>query len=108
MDTIGKRIIVNGDMSGNLVSEVFSLDNMLHFSVHAIWTGSPEGDLIIEASGELGEALNWAELSTEPVSGAGQKIWLDRNSPYKWVRVKYNSQSGSGDLTVHAISKGDK
>jgi hypothetical protein len=108
MDTIGKRIIANGDMSGNLTSDVLSLNNMLHFSVHAIWNGSPEGQLIIEASGELGQPLSWAQLSSEVVAGAGQKIWLDRNTPYKWLRVRYVRTNGIGTLEIHAITKGDK
>jgi len=108
MDTLGKRLLVDGDMSGNLTSEVLALDNMMHYSVHAIWTGAPNGTLFIDISGELGEPTNWAQLATVAVAGAGQQIWMDRNAPYKWVRLRYVNAGGTGTLTIHSIAKGDK
>jgi hypothetical protein len=107
MDTIGKRLFQDTDMTGTLVSEPVDLNNMVHIGIHNKWTGTPAGDLFFEVSGELGEPTIWETLDSASVSGAGTQFWIDRNAPYKWARVRYVPTGSTGLLTSHAITKGD-
>lgn len=108
MDTIGKRLITNGDMSGNLTSESFCLDNMEHISVNCNYVGTPTGNLVYEISSDMSDPTNWQTLATVAVAGAaGGQIWLDRNAPYKYMRITYAFTSGVGTLNVNIIAKGD-
>ena len=109
MDTLGKRIIENGDMSGNINSEVIPLDNILHYAIQCNWTGgTADGDIHIEVSAELGAPSNWSRIASATVLGSGTQLWFDRNVPYKWVRIVYERSSGTGVLEVVVILKGDK
>lgn len=108
MDTLGQRLIENADMTGTLISDTLGLSNILHYSVHATWTGAPNGTLFIDISGELGAPENWAQLASVAVSGAGNQIWMDRNAPYKWVRLRYVPTGGTGTMTIHSIVKGSR
>jgi hypothetical protein len=108
MDTIGKRLLVNGDMSGPLTSEVFSLENIEHLSANCNYTGTPTGTLTYEISSDMGSPVNFQTLASVPVAGAaGGQIWLDRNAPYQWMRISYTPTAGVGTLNVNVIAKGD-
>lgn len=108
MDTIGKRLFEDVDMTGTLTSEPVSLNNMVHIGIHNTWTGTPNGDIYFEVSGEIGDPTNWEILDSASVTGAGSQFWIDRNAPYRWARVRYVPSSGTGLLTSHAITKGDQ
>lgn len=107
MDTIGKRLFTNEDMTGTLVSEPVSMNNMLHIGIHNTWTGTCTGEIYFEVSGDIGQPVNWEILDSAPVSGAGSQYWIDRNAPYKWARVRYVPTANTGLLTSHSITKGD-
>ena len=108
MDTLGQRLIENADMTAPITSATLGLNNILHYCVHATWTGAPTGTLFIDVSGEIGEPLNWAQLASVAVSGAGNQLWMDRNAPYKWVRLRYVPTGGTGTMTIHSIVKGHR
>lgn len=106
MDTIGKRLIENQNMASTLISDVLDLNNVLHYTVHATWTGAPTGDLFLEISGELGAPVNWEAIAALPIAGSGQQLWFDRNAPYRWVRLRYEPTAGTGTLNIASITKG--
>jgi hypothetical protein len=107
MDTVGKRLFDNTDMTGTLVSEPVDLNNMIHIGIHNTWSGTPAGDLYFEVSGELGEPVNWEALDSASIAGAGSQFWIDRNAPYRWARVRYVPTGSTGFLTSHVVTKGD-
>ena len=107
MDTVGKRAFQNASMASTLVSEPISLNNMLHTSVHCVWSGAPTGDLFYEISGDIGEPTNWEVYDSATVSGSGTQYWVDRNVPYMWLRVRYVPSAGTGTLDADIITKGD-
>jgi hypothetical protein len=108
MDTLGKHLLIAGDMSGNLVSEVFCLDNMIHVSTNCNYVGTPTGNLVYEVCSDMSDPVNWQTLATTAVAGAaGGQLWLDRNAPYKYLRVTYAFTAGVGTLDVNIIAKGD-
>ena len=108
MDTVGKKLFVDADMTGTLASEPVSLNNMVHIGIHNVWTGTPTGDIYFEVSGEIGTPTTWEVLDSASVSGAGSQFWIDRNAPYRWARVRYVPTAGTGLLTSDAITKGDE
>lgn len=108
MDTIGKKIFENTDMTGTIISEVIVLSDMIHMGVHAVWTGAPTGDLYIEVSGEVGQPSAWEILGSVPVAGSGSQYWLDRNCPYLWCRLRYVPTAGTGTINASSVTKGDK
>lgn len=108
MDTISKRLFEGASMASTLVpSEPIHLNNMVHTSVHCVWTGAPTGTLYYEISGEIGSPVNWEVYDTYDVAGAGAKYWIDRNVPYVWVRIRYVPTGGTGSLDVDVVTKGD-
>jgi hypothetical protein len=109
MDTVGQRLITNGAMGiGPLVSEVYCLDNIEHVSVNCEWTGTPSGTLTYEISSDMSDPTSFQPLaSVSPAGSADQQIWLDRNAPYKYLRITYIGIGGAGTLNVNIIGKGD-
>jgi hypothetical protein len=106
MDTIRQDIISAGDLSGNLTTDPITLNNILHISVFAEWAGTPTGTLYLECSTDNN---NWFELSNVALAGAADnQLWIDKNAPYRWARLRYAFTAGVGTLNVHAIKKGDK
>lgn len=109
METYAKKIFDSADMSGTLTSDPISLADMEHLSVHLLWTGgTADGTLYFEASGEVGQPTSFEDVTDVAVSGAGSQLWLDRNAPYTWARIRYVPNSGAGSLTGYAVTKGDK
>ena len=107
MDTIGKRLFTNTDMTGSLTSEPVDLNNMLHIGVHAIWSGTPAGDLYYEVSGQIGQPTVWEVYDSVSVAGSGTQYWIDRNIPYRWARLRYVPTGGTGSISADSITKGD-
>lgn len=98
------------------------LDDINSFSFHQQWNHSGTADLVatttVEASndprvqedinagveGTASETANWEDVSTlfsttleSPTSGAGQSIINGSFGGFKWVRLKCDASSGSGD-----------
>jgi len=107
MNTISKKLFEGEDMTGTLVSEPFPLNDMIHFGLHAVWTGTPIGDLFFEVSGEIGIPATWETFDSVSVAGAGSQFWIDRNIPYIWARLRYVPSSSTGSLSADAVAKGE-
>lgn len=106
MDTLRQDVLQAGDMSANITSDVITLNNIEHIAVRAVWTGTPTGTLFLECSTDN---VNWFELDNVAVTGvADSQLWIDKNAPYRFARVRYSFTGGVGSLDVHAIKKGDK
>jgi len=107
----GELIIIDGDMSGNVVSDPINLSAFVGAAIQAIYTGSPDGDLDFEGSCQLTQdpslVTEWTILHSEPISAAGNKIFNFKNTFYKWVRLNYKFNSGSGQLNATVVLKGD-
>lgn len=103
--------ITDGDMSGNLTSNVTDIRFMDNISVQLIFTGTPTGTFEVEGSLDYNRPDpttgvtnpgTWTPItfSTPPVaSGAAGDILLDMNQlSFPFIRVVYISTSGSGTL----------
>lgn len=95
----------NEDMTGTIISPVVDLNAVLHMSVQVTWIGTPTGDLYLEVSNNQ---TDWELLATAAVAGAGAQMWMDRNTPYVFIRLRYVPTASTGTITGISITKGDE
>ena len=113
-------IITNGDMSGNINSQGMDFNQIMLYSVQAVWTGTPSGILKLQLSndivnpvigsiGQANEVVNWTDYTGSPqtLSGsAGNFVWNCIYPGYRWMRLVYTASSSSGTLNVIVSAKG--
>ncbi len=105
MKVADKLIIEDGDMSADIESESLLLDQIYGFSFQAIYTGSPDGTLKLQASND-GETWDDVPSSSLIISAAGHTLYNVTDVFYKYVRVYFEFSSGSGSLNVYYFAKG--
>jgi hypothetical protein len=104
------HIIVNGDMSASIDSEVIDSTSLDHLVIEVIWSAgtSPTGSVTLQGS-VTGE--NWASIgSAVTVSGASgsgfnRTTFNEPVYPFPLTRVRWNRTGGSGTLNVHLAAK---
>lgn len=104
------------DASINESTAAVDLENMLGYSIQAIFTGAPVGTLKLQGSDDWTPdaqfvqppPTNWTDItgSSTAVSAAGSVLFNTANSYYRWVRAVYTATSGSGTLTIQVNAKG--
>src|ERR1019366_5264558 len=100
-----------------------SLNQIVLYSIEAVWTGTPVGSFNLEVSnddvpvaptptnpGSNPSALvvNWVTYtgSSTTVSGAGNFLWNCLEAGYRWVRVSYTASSSTGTVSIQFSGKG--
>lgn len=102
---LNKHVIQNGDMSGDLVSEILDLGEVTGYAVHAIWTGSPDGSLIVSGSNTL-TAADFVPVNTQATgAAAGSHLLNVEKFHYKYIMVQYDRDAGSGTLNCYVSGK---
>lgn len=72
-------------------------------AVQMIYTGTPVGSLIIQASNDN---VNFSAVSTTAVSAAGSTM-INFDAPaWGYIRVFYDATSGAGNLSARINAKG--
>ncbi len=91
------------DMSTTINGPAMNLDQTLHFSFHAKWTGTPTGSFKLQGSNDVESTVtDWEDIpgSTLAVAGAaGTQMWNYADAPFRWVRIVYTATSGTGTLS---------
>lgn len=107
------HLMIDGDMSGNLTSNIVDVTYTDNVGIQLTFTGTPSGEFAVEGSVDYDDHLstgNWSELtfSTTPqATGSADTHLLNLNQiPYKKIRVTYTRTSGTGTLNIHVMSKG--
>jgi len=118
--------IVDGDMSGDLTSDVTDIQWLDDVGLQFVWTGSPVGTFSVQVSADYAQDLNgnvqnpghWISLiltywngsafvtSDSIPTSVGSPIYLDLallSAPY--IRAIYTAESGSGTLTSTITAK---
>lgn len=118
-------IISDGDMSNSLESIGLDINQIFSWSIQAIWTGMPTGTLKVQISNDMvavaasnsspngpnpaANVVNWSDYSNSSLditSESGDWTWVAQLPPYRWIRLVYESTSGSGSLSATAFLKG--
>lgn len=100
---INEPIINNGSMAGSLTSTVIDIAEILLYSVHAIWTGTPTGSISVQGSND---GTNFVEVASQATGGAaGQYLLNIEKAGYKYVRVQFIRTGSTGSLTVYLAGK---
>ena len=110
-------VVENGDMSADIISSALDLSFVRFGSIHAVFTGSPNGSLSLEFSNDIIEVgsdpssavVNWTAYSgsSYSLSSSGQYMFNISNMGYRWLRLVYTATSGSGVLNAIAAVKND-
>jgi hypothetical protein len=107
------QIVTAGDMStASILSPGTELRDVPLASIHAIWTGSPVGTLIVQISGDMvadqSLVTNWSDFSGSSIAinGASDVMYNMPNAGYRWARLKYTKTSGTGTLNAILSAKG--
>lgn len=104
------QLITSGDMSGSL-SAVQQLDQIYAYSVEAVYSGSPTGTLLLQASNDWDPSAStgtWTTIddSSNSITSSGSSFWNVTSSNYKYLKFVYTFSSGSGTLNVFFYGRG--
>ena len=100
-------VLKNAPMGTNQSSSSLNISDAIAYAVQAIWKNgsSPVGTLDIQASNN-GEDFSSVLSSPIAVSGNSGNILVNvERAGYQFVKILYNSTSGSGELTVSIAGK---
>lgn len=97
-----KTILTEGDVSGNLVSDVLNMQYNLGYAIQCILTDSPTGNILVQGSND---STNWSTIDTLATSGTTTLAVNRADIMYPFIRVS-KAAGGTGTLTVIATIKG--
>ncbi len=115
-----ETVILNGDMSGSLTSDVTIIQKLSQISYDIAWTNgsSPVGTMSVQvsntysqdASGAVKNAGNWQTLTltgTAPtISGSSGNGFIDLGATGAYaIRLVYTRVSGSGTMNATISAK---
>jgi hypothetical protein len=93
-----------GDMStATLTSTAIFVPKVRAFSIQAVFTGAPVGELKLQTSND---GTNWTDLadsistSVTAISAAGSIMYNVHNHGFTWVRGLYTKTSGTGTMGI--------
>lgn len=101
---LNSSLVTNESMGADVTSSNLALDSFSNFAIYAKYTGTPNGEIKLEASlDNTSSPTNWVQVGGSAVTiiGADDVIWNMSNASYKWIRVKYVRTSGTGTLNVN-------
>jgi hypothetical protein len=103
--SLNKYIFTNSDMTGNLTSEILDLGELTGYAVHAIWSGDPDGLIIISGSNTM-NINDFVPVDSQLTDGEPGSYLLNvEKAHYKYVVVEYAPNSGSGSLNCLVSGK---
>lgn len=103
------------------VTNGIDINQLLNISMQLVWTGSPNGFLIIQRSNDIvqqsqtgnpsANVINWVDdnrssLATTDYNTYKSAMISLANSGVRWVRFYYKAVSGTGSLGVVFVGKG--
>lgn len=102
-------------MATSITSTPILIEHIFGVCIQAVWTGTPTGTLVLEASTDQERlsdgtgVTNWTAIAGSSVSltgVAGNQMWNVDLAFYRWVRLVYTASSGSGTLNARIQMKG--
>lgn len=100
---LNQKVIDGGDMVGSITPAAVDISGVTSYAVHAFWTGTPAGNIIVEGSNDNS---NFVAVSTTAAGGAAGNVLVNvPNAAYRYVRVKYVLTSSTGVLNAYLSGK---
>lgn len=105
----GQKVISSGSMTGTATinGTTLDLDQRLGYSCQAVWTGTPNGAIKLQASDDIASSAaavtNWTDVANSSVSisgAAGNTMWSGDPVDFRWLRVTYTNTSSTGTLNA--------
>lgn len=112
MKFISDKILDAGSMGADIESDEVLIDQIYGFAIQAVYTGTPNGTLKVQASCDdvktSSDVVNWIDVSgaTATITAAGSVIVQVSYAFYKWFKVVFVRTSGTGSLTITYNGKG--
>lgn len=103
--TVAYTLINAASMTADVTSIPIEIGGIRGVSISAVYSGSPNGTIKLQASVDSG--TNWSDVASSSfaISSAGVFIWNYDPVAVPLLRVVYTFSSGSGSLTVTVFKK---
>jgi len=89
-----------------------ALDSIWGYSIQAVWTGTPNGTIKLQASSDpinqanqVNSPINWTDIanSAQVITAAGNFMWNITSTSYNYVQLVYlDASSGSSTAVLNA------
>ena len=101
------NLVVNGNMSANIVSVAIPLQQAFMCGIQAVYTGAPVGSLFLTVSND-GITYSKYNSSDNPqaITAAGNYYWIIPATPFNFLKLNYTVTSGTGTLNATSSYKG--
>jgi hypothetical protein len=110
-------IILNASASTSQTSAAIYTGFMLRISFQAVFTGTPNGNIQIQVSDDVGNQnntppTNWFNFNSAFTITSGAQQFMPSASPYyyeichRWMRVVWTNTSGTGTIVVTGFAAG--
>jgi len=106
MRSVAYILTQSGDMSANFTSPNIIIDQVGCLSIHCIWTGSPVGNLIVQANNIVQDIYADIPPSLISINGSGQVVYNVYDFGYQNAQIYYQAISGTGNLYISVGKKG--
>jgi len=112
------NILTDADMTEDGYSLAVNVEQISGYSIQSVWTtdGIPSGKLFLQISDEnpfVGDPTIWTVIPISIVDitaslgyPTNNLVYKDSLAGYRWLRVGYAFNSGSGVLNVNFSAKG--
>jgi hypothetical protein len=103
--SLNKHIFQNASMTGDLTSEILDLGELTGYAVHAIWTGIPDGDIIVSGS-NTANLDDFVPVDLQATAGVdGAHLLNVEKCHYRYVLVQYVANADTGVLNCRVSGK---
>lgn len=102
------------DVSGDQTSNVTNVRNLDKASIRLVWTGSPVGEIVVEARNteKTPDSNEWYQLVLNAPIVINSTTYPEQNHliqlfelPFAEIRLRYVSTSGSGTMDATLVAK---
>lgn len=118
MRILNETLLSAASVATTATSAPLLLEYAFGYSIQCVFTGTPTGTLILQASDDFNPAANFNVATFEPtnwtsitgsstnITAAGNVLFNTGDIYYRYVRAVYTPVSGSGTLTIVGNAKG--